>query len=366
MEGARTGKIFLLALIALASASLAFFFLTAPIERVLTLIPDDASYFFEIADNVSSGEGFTFDRIGETNGYQPLWLYLLIPLYRLVHAAPATMVRIIALIQILFSGTAGLVLYRLLRDTCSAPAALVGGAFFTAFVLAPVVNGMESALLVLLLVLLVSRAVRSGFPDRCSGGESFRIGLLLGLVVLARLDTAFLCISTALLLLAGAARRGAGRRRLATLVMTALGASLIIVPYLSYNTFLFGSPMPISGMLKSSFPAATADRNMILGPGPVGSSAYSSAPCTSSSFRSARAGRAATGSMERSPHSQPPPSSTGPTPRSSCDGPFSRGTSRATACSHLSPCPVSSTEPPHVCPERCVSRGHLSASLRSS
>jgi len=270
MEGVRTGKTFLIALTSLACASLALFFLAAPIERVLTLIPDDASYFFEIADNVSSGEGFTFDRIGETNGYQPLWLYLLIPLYRFVHAAPGTMVRIVALIQILLSGTAGLVLYRLLRDTCSSLAAFVGGAFFAAFVLAPVVNGMESALLVLLLVLLVNRAVRSGFPDRCSGGESFRIGLLLGLVVLARLDTAFLCISTTLLLLAGAVRSGSRKRRLAALVMTALGTSLIIVPYLSYNTICFGSPVPISGMLKSSFPAAAADWSMIFKPGPLG------------------------------------------------------------------------------------------------
>jgi hypothetical protein len=270
MESARTGNIFLIALAALACASLILFFLAAPIERVLTLIPDDASYFFEIADNVSSGEGFTFDRIGETNGYQPLWLYLLIPLYRLVHAAPGTMVRIIALIQILLSATAGLVLYQLLKRTCSALAALIGGAFFIAFVLAPVVNGMESTLLVLLLVLLVSRAVRSGFPDRCSNGESFRIGLLLGLVVLARLDTAFLCISTALLLLLGATGKGAGRRRLAALVMTTLGASLVIVPYLFYNAVRFGSPMPISGILKSSFPAVRIDRNMIFEPGSVG------------------------------------------------------------------------------------------------
>jgi hypothetical protein len=270
MDGVRIGKTVLYALTVLACASLVIFFLAAPSERMLTLIPDDASYYFEIADNVSSGEGFTFDRIAETNGFQPLWLYVIIPLYRLVRSSPVTMVRIVALIQILISGAAGLLLYRLLRRTCSGLAAFAGGAFFIAFVLAPAVNGMESALLVLLLVLLVERTVRTGFPDSCSGGESFRIGLLLGLVVLARLDSAFICISAALLLLAGSLRRGTGRGRLTALALTTLGASAVILPYLSYNAFHFGSPMPISGMLKSSFPVPVFDRNSIFSPGPLG------------------------------------------------------------------------------------------------
>ncbi len=270
MDGVRGGKTAFLSLTALACASLAIFFLAVPAERMLTLIPDDASYYFEIADNVASGEGFTFDRIVETNGFQPLWLYVLIPFYRLVRASPVTMVRIVALAQILIAGTAGLLLYRLLGRTRSGLAAFAGGAFFIAFVLAPAVNGMESALLVLLLVLLVDRTVRIGFPDRCTVGESFRLGLLLGLVVLARLDSAFICVSAAFLLLAGALRRRAGRRRLAALALMALGASAVIVPYLSYNAARFGSPMPISGMLKSSFPAAAFDRSSIASPGPLG------------------------------------------------------------------------------------------------
>ncbi|HER43846.1 MAG TPA: hypothetical protein ENO08_05250, partial [Candidatus Eisenbacteria bacterium] len=270
MDGNRSCETVFYAMIALACASLALFLLAAPMERVLTIVPDDASYYFEIADNAASGEGFTFDRLGETNGYQPLWLYLLVPFYRIVPAGPGTMVRVITIFQVLLSGAAGLFLHGLLRRASSACAALAGGSLFAAFVIAPAVNGMESALLVLLLVVLAGRAVRSGFPDRCGAGEAFRLGLLLGLAVLARLDTAFLCVSTGLLLLAGAAAGGAGRRRIALLAATALGASLIILPYLSYNAIRFGSPMPISGLLKSSFPVPAFDPAMLLEPGPIG------------------------------------------------------------------------------------------------
>ena len=270
MNGARTGRAALLALAMLAWATLVIFFAAAPIERVLALIPDDASYFFEIAENASSGKGFTFDSLGATNGYQPLWVYFLVPLFRFVPAEPEAMVRIIAVIQVFLSGAALLILHRLLKRICSAFAAPAGALFFVAFVLAPAVNGMESALLVLLLLLTVDRAVRSGFPDLCGRAESFRIGLLLGLVVMARLDTAFLCIAVALLLLLSAIRGKKRKKRIAALGMTTLGASLVILPYLIYNEARFGSPMPISGLLKSSFPLVAAKRGMLLEPGPVG------------------------------------------------------------------------------------------------
>ncbi len=270
MDITRGGKTAMYALAALACASLALFFIAVAPERMLTLIPDDASYYFEIAENAAGGEGFTFDRIAETNGFQPLWLYLLVPLYLLVRVSPTSMVRIVAIIQIVIAGAAGLFLYRLLRRACSDLAAFAGGAFFVAFVLAPAVNGMESALLVLLLVLLVGRAVGTGFPDSCSGGESFQLGLLLGLVVLARLDSGFICISTAMLLLWGSLRAGVRKKRLTALALTAGGASLVILPYLFYNAVRFGSPMPISGMLKSSFPVPVLDVSSLLSPGPLG------------------------------------------------------------------------------------------------
>ena len=44
-------------------------------------IPDDAFYYFKIAENVASGRGSSFDGFQPTNGYQPLWLCLLTPLF---------------------------------------------------------------------------------------------------------------------------------------------------------------------------------------------------------------------------------------------------------------------------------------------
>ena len=42
---------------------------------------DDAYYYFRIAQNIALGRGSTWDGIHSTNGYHPLWLLMLIPLY---------------------------------------------------------------------------------------------------------------------------------------------------------------------------------------------------------------------------------------------------------------------------------------------
>ncbi|XOV69005.1 MAG: hypothetical protein ACFHU9_07420 [Fluviicola sp.] len=41
---------------------------------------DDLYYYSQIAGHVASGDGFTFDGIHPTNGFQPLFLFLLVPL----------------------------------------------------------------------------------------------------------------------------------------------------------------------------------------------------------------------------------------------------------------------------------------------
>ena len=69
------------AAIAAAFLFMSLFFLTAGMERVLSVIPDDAAYYFKIAQNAGAGKGLTFDGINRTNGFQPLWLSILVPVF---------------------------------------------------------------------------------------------------------------------------------------------------------------------------------------------------------------------------------------------------------------------------------------------
>ena len=47
------------------------------------VIADDAYYYFTIARNAAAGLGPTFDTIAPTNGFHPLYLILLIPVWSL-------------------------------------------------------------------------------------------------------------------------------------------------------------------------------------------------------------------------------------------------------------------------------------------
>jgi len=51
-------------------ASLSFF----PKPGSLVTFADDAYYYLQISRNIALGNGSTFDGIGKTNGYHPLWL----------------------------------------------------------------------------------------------------------------------------------------------------------------------------------------------------------------------------------------------------------------------------------------------------
>ncbi|MBN1401901.1 MAG: hypothetical protein JXA74_13755 [Anaerolineae bacterium] len=44
-------------------------------------VPDDAYYYFKIAQNVSLGHGITFDGLAPTNGFHPLWMTLIAPIW---------------------------------------------------------------------------------------------------------------------------------------------------------------------------------------------------------------------------------------------------------------------------------------------
>ena len=243
------------ALVAAALGFLSIFFLAAPIQRVLTVIPDDSAYYFKIAANAGAGRGLTFDGINRTNGFQPLWLYLLVPLYGTIHRSPETMYRIVLILQALLLAGAALLLNAALARFVSRRAALLGLVLYVFLVFVPAANGMESAILVLFLVTAFSVGWKARVFDGGGPAREFLFGMLLGLVVLSRLDMVFVPVAVIAAGLAEALFAPEKRRTLlARSILILTGTVLVVAPYLAYNRLSFGDIMPINGMLKSSFP----------------------------------------------------------------------------------------------------------------
>src|SRR5262245_22409778 len=68
-----------------------------PEERIAYLLFDDAYYYLGVAHHMAQGMGSTFDGINASNGYHPLWCWLLVPLYRVVDD-PGLAVRLVGLL----------------------------------------------------------------------------------------------------------------------------------------------------------------------------------------------------------------------------------------------------------------------------
>ncbi len=81
-----------------------------------TLVADDSYYYFKIADNIAHGLGSSFDGISPTNGYHPLWLAVLIPVFGFVNQSIWIPVRLALTLSVCFDLISGLVIIQMLRS----------------------------------------------------------------------------------------------------------------------------------------------------------------------------------------------------------------------------------------------------------
>lgn len=229
---------------------------------------DDAFYYAEIARNLADGAGSTFDTINSTNGYHPLWLGLAIPVY-LVGLDGVAAIRALLVLQLamwvttlwVVAGIAGRRLGGTPRIVPLVSASVLAMAGVNPFVMKMVVNGLESAPVVLVAVLLLDRVDRQ--DGRILGGTQVTrlvTGALLGLAFLARTDAALLlvCVGVGALLEARSTGRAARQPLAEVLVIPAL----TVLAYSAINLAWFGHLTQVSGDVKRA--AITPVRGLLL------------------------------------------------------------------------------------------------------
>lgn len=245
-----------------------YFYLALGISLPLAIngLLDDSFYYLQVARNVAAGAGSSFDGIELTNGYHPLWMWLLVPVHWVAAARPETCLRIGLVISSVLGVGVLLWIRHVLNRQATAWAAAIGLLLFAwPRILGQTVNMLESGLLLFTYMTIVALLVSN---RATAAGRGVAFGILLGLAALARLDTVFLWIAVGIL---GVARGLQGRAlihapeipierdrgRLARIVenVAPLALGLVIVaPYLYWNHSRFGHWTPVSGYVKTSFP----------------------------------------------------------------------------------------------------------------
>jgi hypothetical protein len=241
-------------LVALLTLSLSFR------EKSLLLHPplsEDGYYSMTIARNIAQGRGVSVDGRTLTNGFQPLFTFLSVPVFVMAGSDRILGVRLFLALHWLFYVATAAVLGRILRDALDpkdargralAPwcAAVLYLCLFPVF--GHHFNGLETGCLLLSYAAVLRYAQTHALE---TPAETAVLGSLLGLAVLSRIDAVFFVILVCAYLFLGGA--GPARARIRPAATAAATAFLVSSPWWFYSVLAFGSLLPSSGAAEQAW-----------------------------------------------------------------------------------------------------------------
>ncbi len=217
-----------------------------PLQIVDNLAIFDDSYLsLTIARNIAHGLGPLY---GEalTNGFQPLYVLMMAPVYHFFPDDPFVPVRIALLVLAAFDSLTLYLLFgyvsRMSRHRAVARVIALAWTF-SPYVIRTTLNCLETTISVFFIVATFAafelRRERPGVRDL------FPVGLLAGVAALARIDNCFLLVAM-LTILAWQHRRSMAHA-LPPMAAIAAGFALVVLPWFLVSYSLSGDWFPVSG-----------------------------------------------------------------------------------------------------------------------
>jgi hypothetical protein len=218
---------------------------------VVTTTKDDSYYYFQIARNLAHGNNVTFDGETVTNGFHPLWLALITPVYWVADGNDLPVHIILSIGALLGAATIVLVFAAIVMLTANHIAGLLGAMFFALHpqTVADSVNGVESAITVLMFMVVVCGFLLAMRRQLNSLRDDAVLGLACGLMILARTDTVFVAAPVLLLVALWSAPRDPVRR----LAVMGSATLLTLLPWAIWSLIATGTLIQISGVASGWF-----------------------------------------------------------------------------------------------------------------
>lgn len=213
-------------------------------------LTEDGYYLLSVSRNIALGNGITIDGQRLTNGFQPLLAALLVPVYAFFQGDRYLSLRGVLAVHWLVHVATACLLGAIVRTSVRQYHPERGEVAFWAtvflwlasrYVFLNSYNGLETGCALLFYAL----AWRLYQRDWVQGWKLIGFGVVLGLLVLARIDAAIFVAT-----LAGFEffrRRLSAQDRIVRVVALALVPFVISLPWWLYNLVFFGSLMPSSG-----------------------------------------------------------------------------------------------------------------------
>jgi hypothetical protein len=214
------------------------------------ILCDDSFYYLTIARQTARTGMVSFDGLAATNGFHPLWLMFISPLY-LFPLDDFHAIRVIITCCAILDALSVLMLYRILRALGLRSGTTIFATATYAFSPALVtyagpLNGLETSLNTLVLFMCTRLFIALKRGDHFRGTTPAFLGGITGIAFLARTDNVLVLAGV---LLAGFAAGSFPRGRGALIAaVTALG---VVLPWLTWNLWMFGTPFQVSGQAYS-------------------------------------------------------------------------------------------------------------------
>jgi hypothetical protein len=207
---------------------------------------DDSFYAFKIARNIATGQGMSFDGLHQTNGFQPLYVFMMVPVIWLTGSNLILPIYLALIMSALFTALTAVLFYRLVYRYVGERIAM-----FTTFLwaLSPVVtkqmaNGLETSMALFLFACVVYVYLTRIRPNPRPRRRDFvYVGVLIGLAALARIDEIFLALALLLDYLLVLRKRRSSSDALQCVGLSAVCALAVFGPWLLYNVAVTGSVM---------------------------------------------------------------------------------------------------------------------------
>jgi hypothetical protein len=182
-----------------------------------------------------AGAGITADGITHTNGFHPLWLGLILPLFSSFVSAINSL-RLTMVLAAFIDVGAGILIYKILKNLYDEKIGLIGAGLylFNPVVITQAMSGMETPL-VALMVLLWAWVILNENP------KALPLGIIGGLLCLARTDMVFVVLAGLIYLWAS---RETSRRAILISIPVMMA---ITFPWFLWNYLRFGSIIQESG-----------------------------------------------------------------------------------------------------------------------
>ena len=215
---------------------------------IYDVISDDAFYYLKIAEHILNDSTSTFDGFTLTNGYQPLWMLILlgVGVFLKVDTIGYAILMLAIVILILLTGT--YYFHRLRKELLGGDSNYTAAILYFFSTLFISRNGMEVCLLFLLIPLFFLQLYK--LEKKTDNLSYFWLGLLISILILSRLDAVLFVFLTLVLFVLVKWRQHTRLPSLKNIGSIFIGL-IPFIAYMIYNLVIFGNLIPISGRAKS-------------------------------------------------------------------------------------------------------------------